>query len=178
VAGPDEEVVWPHFSSLRDYELELAVVIGSGGRDIRREDALAHVFGYTIFNDLSARDEQFAVMEGRLGPGRGKDFDKSNVFGPCIVTADEIPDPGVLEMVARVNGEEWSRGNSSMMYHRFEDVIAEASRCETIHPGEILGSGTVPTGCGVELLRFLENGDLVELEIERIGKLRTRIVVQ
>jgi 2-keto-4-pentenoate hydratase/2-oxohepta-3-ene-1,7-dioic acid hydratase in catechol pathway len=178
VAGPDEEVRWPSYSRLRDFELELAAVIGRCGRDIPHERALQHVFGYTIFNDLSARDEQFAVMEGKLGPGKGKDFDKGNVFGPCIVTSDEIPDPGVLEMCARVNGEEWSRGNSSAMHHRFEDVIAEVSRCETIHPGEILGSGTVPTGSGLEQLRFLEHGDVVELEIERIGVLRTRIVAE
>lgn len=178
VGGPDEDVVWPAYSKLRDYELELAVVIGKRGRDIRPEQALEHVFGYTLFNDLSARDEQFAVMEGKLGPGKGKDFDKGNVFGPCIVTADEIPDPGSLEMTARINGEEWSRGNTASMHHSFQDVIAAASRAETIHPGEILGSGTVPTGCGVEHLRFLEHGDVVELEAEHIGILRTRIVVE
>jgi len=178
VAGPDSDVVWPSYSQLRDYELELAAVIGRPGRDIPREAARAHIFGYTIFNDLSARDEQFAVMEGRLGPGKGKDFDGGNVFGPCIVSADEIPDPYALEMVARVNGEEWSRGSSGTMHHRFEDVIAYVSSAETLHPGEILGSGTVGSGSGFENLRFLQHGDIVELEIERIGTLRTRILAE
>lgn len=176
IAGPESEVAWPAYSKLRDYELELAVVVGRAGKDIPREAAREHIFGYTIFNDLSARDEQFLVMEGKLGPGKGKDFDGSNVFGPCIVTADEIPDPYALTMVARVNGEEWSRGTSRAMYHRFEDMIAYASRSETLHPGEILGSGTVGTGSGLESLRFLQHGDTVELEVERIGRLRVRII--
>jgi 2-keto-4-pentenoate hydratase/2-oxohepta-3-ene-1,7-dioic acid hydratase in catechol pathway len=115
-------------------------------------------------------------MAGRLGPAKGKDFDTGNVFGPWIVTADELADPYSLEMVARVNGEEWSRGNSGQMHHRFEDLIAWVSRSETLHPGEILGSGTVGTGCGLEQGRFLEAGDLVELEIEGIGVLRNRFV--
>jgi 2-keto-4-pentenoate hydratase/2-oxohepta-3-ene-1,7-dioic acid hydratase in catechol pathway len=177
VAGHDDEVLWPAYSKLRDYELEFAAVIGRPGKDIPRETALDHIFGYTIFNDLSARDEQFTVMEGRLGPGKGKDFDGGNVFGPCIVTADEIADPYSLTMTARVNGEEWSRGSSRSMRHRFEDVIAYASRSETLQAGELLCSGTVGTGSGVESLRFLEPGDIVELEIERIGLLRTRIAV-
>jgi 2-keto-4-pentenoate hydratase/2-oxohepta-3-ene-1,7-dioic acid hydratase in catechol pathway len=176
VAGPDADIVWPAYSKLRDYELELAAVIGRGGKDIPREQARGHIFGYTIFNDLSARDEQFAVMEGRLGPGKGKDFDGGNVFGPCLVTADEIPDPYALTMTARVNGDEWSRGTSAAMRHRFEDVIAYVSRSETLHAGEILGSGTVGSGSGLERLRFLQPGDAIELEIERIGRLRTRIV--
>ncbi|TAK52483.1 MAG: fumarylacetoacetate hydrolase family protein [Gammaproteobacteria bacterium] len=178
VAGTDAEIQWPAYSRLRDYELEFAAVIGSAGRDIGRDTALRHIFGYTIFNDLSARDEQFVVMDGKLGPGKGKDFDGSNVFGPCIVTADEVPDPYALTMVARVNGVEWSRGTSASMHYRFEDLIAYLSQAETLHPGEILGSGTVGSGSGFETLRFLEPGDTVELEVERIGVLRTRIATR
>lgn len=178
VCGTHADIVWPSYSSLMDYELEFACVIGKPGRDIPRERAREHIFGYTIFNDLSARDEQMRVMEGKLGPGKGKDFDNGNVFGPCLVTADEIPDPYALEMVARVNGEEWSRGNSREMYHKFEDLIAYTSRSETLHPGEILCSGTVGTGCGVEQMRFLSHGDVVELEVERIGVLRNRILAR
>jgi 2-keto-4-pentenoate hydratase/2-oxohepta-3-ene-1,7-dioic acid hydratase in catechol pathway len=115
-------------------------------------------------------------MGGQLGPAKGKDFDTGNVFGPWIVTPEELGDPYALEMVARVNGEEWSRGNSAGMHHRFEDMIAFVSRSETLHPGEILGSGTVGSGCGLEQGRFLADGDVVELEVEGIGVLRNRFV--
>jgi 2-keto-4-pentenoate hydratase/2-oxohepta-3-ene-1,7-dioic acid hydratase in catechol pathway len=115
-------------------------------------------------------------MAGGLGPAKGKDFDGANAFGPCIVTADEVGDPYDLEMIVRVNGEERSRGSSGSMHWRFEDLIAHVSRGETLHPGEILGSGTVGDGCGLEQLRFLEDGDVVEIEIGRIGVLRNRVV--
>jgi 2-keto-4-pentenoate hydratase/2-oxohepta-3-ene-1,7-dioic acid hydratase in catechol pathway len=176
VNGPDSDVVWPDYSQVMDYELELACVIGIGGRDITREQAAAHIFGFTIFNDASARDVQDVEMAGRLGPAKGKDFDTGNVLGPWIVTSDELRDPYALEMTARVNGEEWSRGSSASMYHRFEDLIAFVSRSETLHPGEILGSGTVGSGCGLEQGRFLNDGDVVELEIQGIGVLRNRFV--
>jgi 2-keto-4-pentenoate hydratase/2-oxohepta-3-ene-1,7-dioic acid hydratase in catechol pathway len=176
VVGPDADVRWPAYSQLLDYELELACVVGRPGVDITREEAAGHIFGYTIFNDVSARDTQATEMEGQLGPAKGKDFDTGNVLGPWLVTADEIGDPYDLTMVARVNGEEWSRGHSGTMHHRFEDIIAFLSRSETLHPGEILGSGTVGGGCGLELGRFLNPGDVVELEVERIGVLRNRII--
>ncbi len=176
VNGPEADVVWPSYSQVMDYELELACVIGSGGRDIESADAASHIFGFTIFNDASARDAQMIEMGGQLGPAKGKDFDTGNVLGPWIVTPDELGDPYALEMVARVNGEEWSRGNSASMHHRFEDMIAFVSRSETLHPGEILGSGTVGSGCGLEHGRFLSDGDVVELEVEGIGVLRNRFV--
>lgn len=176
VSGPDEVVEWPAYSRLMDYECELACVVGRGGRDIGPAEAGGHIFGYTIFNDFSARDAQAVEMAGGLGPAKAKDFDKANAFGPCIVTADEIGDPYDLDMIVRVNGEERSRGSSATMHWKFEDLIAHVSRSETLHPGEILGSGTVGDGCGLEHLRFLEDGDLVELEIERIGVLRNRVV--
>jgi 2-keto-4-pentenoate hydratase/2-oxohepta-3-ene-1,7-dioic acid hydratase in catechol pathway len=176
VVGPDADVCWPAYSQIMDYELELACVIGREGVDIPREEASRYIFGFTIFNDASARDAQMREMAGQLGPAKGKDFDTGNVFGPWVVTADEIGDPYNLTMVARVNGEEWSRGYSSTMHHRFEDMIAFISQSETLHPGEIIGSGTVGHGCGLELGRFLQAGDVVELEIERIGVLRNRFV--
>ena len=97
-------------------------------------------------------------------------------MGPCLVTADEIPDPYDLAMVVRVNGEEWGRGHSSEMKWTFADCIAHVSRSETIHPGEFFGSGTVGNGCGLEHMRFLSPGDVVELEVERIGILRNRVL--
>lgn len=176
VVGPDADVRWPWYARLLDYELEVACVVGKGGVDISVAEAPAHIFGFTIFNDISARDVQAKEMEGQLGPAKCKDFDTGNVFGPWIVTADELGDPYDLSMVARVNGEEWSRGQSATMHHRFEDIIAYVSRSETLHPGELLGSGTVGGGCGLELGRFLQPDDVVELEVERIGRLRNRIV--
>lgn len=176
VVGPGAEVRWPSYAQLLDYELELACVIGKRGVDIAPEEAAGHIFGFTIFNDVSARDAQATEMEGQLGPAKGKDFDTGNVLGPWLVTADEIGDPYDLTMVARVNGEEWSRGHSGTMHHRFEDIIAFVSRSETLHPGEILGSGTVGRGCGLELGRFLNPGDVIELEVDRIGVLRNRII--
>jgi 2-keto-4-pentenoate hydratase/2-oxohepta-3-ene-1,7-dioic acid hydratase in catechol pathway len=175
VCGPDQDVTWPAYSKTIDYELEFACVIGTPGRDIPKDKARAHIFGYTIFNDFSARDEQSQEMLSNLGPGKGKDFDNSNPVGPCIVTADEIPDPYALDMVVRVNGEERGRGNSREMYWKYEDCIAFVSRDETIHAGELFCSGTVGNGSGLEIGRYLEPGDVVELEVEKIGVLRNRI---
>jgi 2-keto-4-pentenoate hydratase/2-oxohepta-3-ene-1,7-dioic acid hydratase in catechol pathway len=176
VCGTGQDVAWPAYSQTIDYELEFACVIGTAGRDIPKDKARAHIFGYTIFNDLSARDEQSQEMLGNLGPGKGKDFDNSNPLGPCVVTADEIPDPYALEMIVRVNGEERGRGNSREMHWKYEDCIAFVSRSETIHPGELFCSGTVGNGSGLETGRFLDVGDVVELEVEKIGVLRNRIV--
>lgn len=177
ISGPNDDILWPSYSKIMDYELEMAAIIGKKGKDIKRECAQQHIFGYTIFNDWSARDEQSLCMEGKLGPGKGKDFDGGNTLGPCIVTADEIGDPYTLEMRAKVNGEQWSSGNTKDMYHRFEDCISDISRDQTIYPGEVLGSGTVGSGCGAELMRFLSDGDIVELEIEKIGVLKNRVLL-
>jgi 2-keto-4-pentenoate hydratase/2-oxohepta-3-ene-1,7-dioic acid hydratase in catechol pathway len=176
VAGADTTVVWPKYSKLMDFELELACVIGRAGKDIAREDALGHIFGFTIFNDFSARDAQFAEMAGRLGPAKGKDFDGGNVLGPWIVTRDEIGDPHALDMEVRVNGERWGGGNSGSMHHKFPDILAHISDSETLYAGEVIGSGTVGTGSGNEMGRYLNSGDVVELEIEKIGVLRNRVV--
>ncbi len=175
VIGPEDDVLWPGFANVLDYELEFGCFIGRPGRDIARDRAGRHIFGYSIFNDISARDAQVVEMQGQLGPAKGKDFDTGNVIGPCIVTADAI-EPYNLTMVVRVNGEERGRGNSSSMHWRFEDVIAHVSQSETLHAGEFIGSGTVGGGCGLEIERYLEPGDVVELEIEGIGVLRNRIV--
>jgi 2-keto-4-pentenoate hydratase/2-oxohepta-3-ene-1,7-dioic acid hydratase in catechol pathway len=174
--GHEADVTWPPYSELMDFELELACVIGRRGKDITPEHALDHVFGFTIFNDFSARDVQTRERPLNMGPMKGKDFDTGNVLGPWIVTVDEIGDPHALTMEARVNGERWGGGRSSQMHHTFNVIIAFISGSETLHPGEVIASGTVPTGCGLELGRFLTPDDVVELEIERIGTLRNRII--
>jgi len=184
VFGDEDEIPYPPYTKALDYELEVAAVIGKAGINIKAEDAPAHVFGYTIWNDWSARDIQRKEMAVGLGPAKGKDFASS--FGPVIVTHEALADkavgrPGVydLEMVARVNGVEFSRGNFKDMYWSFGDIIARASESVMLNPGDVIGSGTVGTGCLLELTKFqgpwLNAGDVVELEIERLGVLRNKI---
>lgn len=175
VIGADDDVIWPAYSRALDFELEFGCYIGRRAKDVPKERARDYIFGYTIFNDISARDAQALEMDGMLGPAKGKDFDTANVMGPCLVTADELPDPYNLTMIARVNGQEWGRGTTQSMHWRFEDVIAHVSRSETLYPGEFIGSGTVGNGCGLEQVRFLQRNDVVELEIEGLGCLRSRI---
>lgn len=175
VIGTDTDVIWPAKAEMLDYEMEFGFFIGKGGKDIPKEKALDHIFGYSVFNDISARDLQTIEMPGGLGPAKSKDFDTGNVIGPCIVTADEI-DPYDLDMIVRVNGEERSRGSSSTIHWKFEDLIAHVSRSESIYPGEFMASGTVGGGSGLELERYLEPGDVVELEVEGIGTIRNKIV--
>ncbi|MFJ6147138.1 fumarylacetoacetate hydrolase family protein [Streptomyces anulatus] len=176
VTGHDSDIGWPAYSSVRDYELEFACVLGRGGTDIPTADAAAHIFGYTIFNDFSARDTQLEEIATGLGLSKCKDFTDANVLGPWITTADEVGDPYRLTMTARVNGEEVSRGTTADMHHSFADMIAFASRSTRLDAGEVFGSGTVPTGCGLEHGRFLEPGDTVELEVSGLGVLRNRVV--
>lgn len=184
VFGHEDLIPYPHYTRALDFELEIAAVIGTGGKDIQPDDAPAHIFGYTIFNDWSARDVQRKEMAVGLGPAKGKDFASS--FGPVVVTHESLVDkatgrPGVydLEMVARVNGKEYSRGNLKDIHWSFGEIIARASEAVMLHPGDVIGSGTVGTGCLLELTKFqgpwLEHGDVVELEIERIGVLRNTI---
>ena len=181
VFGDEDVIPYPAYTSALDYELEIAAVIGKAGMNIKPEDVPEYIFGYTIFNDWSARDIQRKEMAVGLGPAKGKDFASS--FGPVIVTPEALTDkalgrPGVydLAMTARINGVEFSRGNFKDIYWSFGDIIARASESVMLNPGDVIGSGTVGTGCLLELTKFqgpwLNEGDLVELEIERIGVLR------
>jgi len=176
VIGHGQDTIWPSYSSFMDYELEIAVVIGKSGADIPAERAMEHVFGYTIFNDMSARDAQLKETPGQLGPTKGKDFDTGNILGPYILTADEVDHPVALDMEVRVNGERRGGGNSRDMHHSFARIISYLSMSEPLHAGEVIGSGTVGTGCGLEIGRQLAPGDVMELTVERIGTLRNRIV--
>ncbi|MGR3364791.1 MAG: fumarylacetoacetate hydrolase family protein [Maritimibacter harenae] len=176
VVGHEHDVIWPGYSNFMDFELEFGVYIGKPAKDVKKADAMDHVFGYTIFNDFTARDAQTAEMGGSLGPAKGKDFDTANPMGPCLVTADEFGDPYDKVMICRVNGEEWGRGSTATMHWSFADLIEHISASETLHSGEFLGSGTVGNGCGLEHMRFLSPGDVVELEVQGIGILRNRLV--
>jgi 2-keto-4-pentenoate hydratase/2-oxohepta-3-ene-1,7-dioic acid hydratase in catechol pathway len=170
--GHEQIVPWPDYTQRMDYELELGFVIGRPGRNLTPEEARACLFGVTIFNDFSARDIQSYEMGGMLGPAKGKDF--ATALGPWITTADEL-DVHNLTMIARVNGEEWSRGSSATIMWRVEEIIAYVSRGEGVQAGELIGSGTVGFGCGLELGRLLKPGDVVELEVSGIGILRNTL---
>jgi fumarylacetoacetate (FAA) hydrolase len=182
IYGPGADVPLPQTKAL-DYELEIACVIGRAGRDIAEEDAADYIAGYTIMNDWSARDLQREEMSVGLGPAKGKDFATS--LGPWLVTPDELAEHELgdgrynLTMVARVNGVERSRGNFRDIFYTFAQMIARASRDVTLEPGDVLGSGTVGTGCLLELTAgqgpWLEAGDLVELEISGLGVLHNRV---
>lgn len=184
IYGPGDAVPRPATSQELDYELEVAAIIGRPGRDIAPENALEHIFGFTIFNDWSARDLQRQEMKVGLGPAKGKDFASS--LGPVIVTPDELEArstgrPGVydLSMVARVNGGERSRGNWKDIHYSFGELIARASQDADLLPGDVIGSGTVGTGCLLELTKgkgpWLKVGDEVELEVENLGALGNRV---
>jgi fumarylacetoacetate (FAA) hydrolase len=184
VFGHDDTIPYPPYTNAMDYELEIAAVIGKGGINIKPEDAPKHIFGYTVFNDWSARDVQRKEMVVGLGPAKGKDF--ASAFGPVIITHEALADKATgragvydLEMVARVNGRELSRGNWKDMHWSFGDIIARASDSAMLYPGDVIGSGTVGTGCLLELTKFqgpwLNHGDVVELEVERIGILRNTV---
>ena len=175
VRGPNSIVRWPRYSEVMDYELEFGVFVGRTGADFSAAEARDAIFGFTIFNDFSARDQQMKEMPGWLGPAKGKSFDGANVIGPWIVTPDEIGDPYALRMEARVNGEVWSRGTSAGMLFSFEEMIAHMSQDETVFAGEFIGSGTVGNGCGLEHGRYLQHGDTIELDVERIGTLRNTV---
>jgi fumarylacetoacetate (FAA) hydrolase len=164
IYGPEDEIPYPEGTEELDYELEVAAVIGAEGR----------IGGFTVMNDWSARDLQREEMKVGLGPAKGKDFATS--IGPILVTPDEL-DGSSATMVARVNGEERSRGELADMHFSWEQLVAHAGRNTELRPGDILGSGTVGTGCILEHGdgRWLRPGDVVELEVEGIGVLRNRV---
>lgn len=183
IKGPEEDIRRPQNCEWMDYELEIACVIGKEGRNIKAEDAEQQIFGFFIMNDWSARDLQRQEMKVGLGPAKGKDFATS--FGPHLVTKEELEylkaGKGYdLEMVARVNGKELSKGNMKDIYYSFGEMIERASAGTTLYPGEVIGSGTVGTGCilelGTDVHRWLEPGDVVELEITGLGVLKNKII--
>jgi fumarylacetoacetate (FAA) hydrolase len=164
IYGPEAEIPYPEGTQELDYELELAGIVGAEGR----------IAGFTVMNDWSARDLQRSEMRVGLGPAKGKDFATS--LGPIVVTVDEFSGAEGT-MVARVNGEERSRGDLASMYHSWEAIRAHAARNTVLYPGDVLGSGTVGTGCILEHGdgRWLQPGDVVELEVEGIGVLRNTV---
>jgi fumarylacetoacetate (FAA) hydrolase len=183
IHGPEDNIQRPRYTRWMDFELEIACVIGKAGRNIRAEEAEDYIAGYLVLNDWSARDVQREEVKVGLGPAKGKDFATS--IGPYLVTPDELADRLVgdrydLRMTAKVNGRLVSEGNFKDIHYSFGQMIERASADCRLYPGDLIGSGTVGTGCilelGPERIPWLEPGDVVELEIERLGVLRNRIV--
>jgi fumarylacetoacetate (FAA) hydrolase len=184
IFGPDDAVPYPSASEQFDYELELAAVIGREGRNIAEADAFSYIAGFTIFNDWSCRDLQRDEMEARLGPAKGKDAASS--LGPWVVTTDELLPflrDGRLDLSCwlKVNGVKWMENNARLMYHTWGAMIERASRDSRIVPADVIGAGTVTGGSIGEAIRngyparYLEPGDVVEIEVEGIGILRNTI---
>ncbi|MFN8615045.1 MAG: fumarylacetoacetate hydrolase family protein [Vampirovibrionales bacterium] len=171
--GPDELIPWPRYTQKLDYELEFACVIGKAGVNISENNAKQYIAGYCIVNDTSARDIQRQEMLCRLGPAKAKDF--ATVLGPWLVTPDEVGDPYNLTMTATVNGEEWSRGHSGSIHWTFEQMIAHASQDEWLYPGDVIASGTVGRGCGLELDRWIQPLDRIVLSIDKLGVLENTV---
>ena len=187
VHGPADDVAISPGSRQFDYELEVAAVIGREGRDLSPEQAEDHIAGYLILCDWSARDVQFAEMEQRLGPAKGKDSATS--LGPVLVTPDELApyrkgNAFDLAMTASVNGKPYSAGNLAGVYWTFGQMISYAARGTRVVPGDIIGSGTVGTGCVLELSAlhgadkypWLQPGDEVRLEVAQLGAVAARIL--
>jgi len=171
VVGPADDVVHHAITRELDYEVELAAVIGAGGRDIARTDALKHVFGYTVINDVTARDLQKRHTQWF----KGKSLDTFCPMGPVLVTADEIPDPQALAISLRVNGQVRQQSHTSKMIFPVAQCIEVLSQAMTLLPGDIIATGT-PDGVGAATGNFLKAGDRVEAEVEGIGVLANKIV--
>ncbi len=172
IIGPEEPLLWPSYTDQLDFELELGFFTSGGGRDLTPEEARTRIAGVTIFNDVSARDIQFFEMSLTIGPSKGKDF--CTAMGPCVLTMDEV-DEWSIEMSARVNGEVWASGTTKQRQFSFAEVLAWASLDEEVYPGEFFGLGTVGGGCGLELDRWIQPGDVVELEASGVGVLRNPV---
>lgn len=173
IFGNNEVIPYPVFSEMVDYELEIGYVIGKPGRNLTPDEAWGHVFGITIFNDWSLRDVQ--KLESPIGMGAQHSKDFAYGIGPWITTTDEIGSVIGLKGQVRVNGEVWSDTQVEDFIWTPEETIAFASELNGLQPGDLIGSGTMAFGAGVELGRFVQPGDVVELELERVGTLRNPI---
>lgn len=170
VIGHDAEVPWPGFIKQMDYELELGWVFGRRGHNVRPEQARDYLFGVTIFNDFSGRDQQGDEMPIMMGPQKSKDF--AYGVGPWITTIDEFGDLGEIAMEVRVNGETWGKGTSANTLWSVEELIAYVTLADWCQPGDIIGSGTMGKGSALELGRQLNPGDVIEMEVGGVGVLR------
>jgi 2-keto-4-pentenoate hydratase/2-oxohepta-3-ene-1,7-dioic acid hydratase in catechol pathway len=172
VIGPEEPLLWPSYTEQLDFELELGFFTSGGGVNLSPDQAAGLIAGLTIFNDVSARDVQFFEMSLGIGPSKGKDF--CTAMGPCVLTMDEV-DEWAVQLSARVNGETWAAGTTADRQFSFAEVLAWASLDEPVYPGEFFAVGTVGGGCGLELDRWIQPGDVVELAASGVGVLRNPV---
>lgn len=176
-AGHGDPILWPRYTELLDFELEMGIYIGKKGINIKEEDAEDYIAGFTVYNDISARDIQKEEAVLPLGPQKGKNFENSNIMGPCLVTPDEL-DYNNLRMIVRANGEVVTDDNTKDMYHKYPRIISRISEDEYLYPGDFIGSGTSNYGTSPssKLGRWLKPGDVIEMEIEGIGTIRNEVV--
>ncbi len=172
IIGPNDTIPWPAFTRKLDFEFEIAAVVGKAGRNIAVKDSLRHIAGYLVMNDCSARDIQRNEMVCRMGPAKGKDF--ATALGPWLVTADEWPGE-IPDLTVRVNGKEWSRSKGVQPYWNFSTMLSHASQSEDVFPGDIIGSGTYFTGCGLDLARWIKPADIIELDAGPLGILKNTV---
>ncbi|MEU2282992.1 fumarylacetoacetate hydrolase family protein [Streptomyces sp. NPDC013178] len=170
--GPFDEIPWPSYSERLDYELELGIVLGRTTYEVSPDEALGHVLGLTILNDVSARDIQAQEMTGGLGPSKGKHF--ACVAGPMVVSLDELSSDR-LGMRVRVNGDVWCETTTDRMVWSVAEIVSWASQGERLAAGTLLGSGTCNGGSSIELGRALSPSDEIELTIDGLGMTRNRL---
>lgn len=177
VVGDGADVHWPAYSQVIDYELEIGMVTSRGGKNIPVAEASSHIFGYTIFNDFSARDAQYTEMQGGLGPAKGKDFDTGNAMGPWLVTADEIADPQALDLWLEVDGHRYQDGNTRTMVFGIPFLVSYLSRFMSLQPGDVISTGTPPgVGLGQKPPVYLRAGQVMRLGIAGLGEQRQQVV--
>jgi 2-keto-4-pentenoate hydratase/2-oxohepta-3-ene-1,7-dioic acid hydratase in catechol pathway len=176
VAATGDPIWIPRYTQQLDFELEMGLYIGKKGINIREEEAEQYIAGFTVFSDVSARDMQREEQGMNMGPAKGKNFEHGSIMGPCLVTLDEF-DYNNAKMIVRINGQLMAEDNSKDMYHKFPKIIARISEEEYLYPGDFIASGTCPHGTAQDTLkRWLQPGDVLDLEIEGIGRIRNEVI--
>jgi 2-keto-4-pentenoate hydratase/2-oxohepta-3-ene-1,7-dioic acid hydratase in catechol pathway len=175
VVGPADDVIAPSYADKMDFEAELAFVVSKTGRDLTEAQAKKFIGGYLIFNDVSIRSRQSEEMKTLIGPGKGKDFDTGNVLGPAVLIDPDL-DIQTLEFEVRVDGERWAGGPIGKMAWSPEYVISHLAAGQYIRAGDVIGTGTFPKGCGLELGRYPPFGSLVEIEVQPLGLIANRFM--
>ncbi|MDC0193500.1 fumarylacetoacetate hydrolase family protein [Candidatus Nitrosopelagicus sp.] len=172
LCGTNSDIICPRFVKELDYEVELAVIIGKKCKNVSEEEAMSQVFGYMVFNDVSARDIQFQDKQFT----RGKSFDTFAPCGPWIITRDEIDEPQNLRLLTNINGEQRQNSNTKNMYLKIPQIISKLSKVMTLEPGDIISTGT-PEGVALKNpdIPFLKDGDKIHMEIEKLGAIQNTI---
>jgi 2-keto-4-pentenoate hydratase/2-oxohepta-3-ene-1,7-dioic acid hydratase in catechol pathway len=175
IVGPGAELVYPPYATELDVECELVCIVGTGGKNLDNASAARAIAGYSILNDVSAREIQLIEKKAGRGASKGKDFDGGNVMGPWLVTPDEVGDVRSLRVSLHVNGEELSSAPTTGMVWDFAEMLSYLSLGQTVYPGHIISGGCYPKGSALDLGRTLNPGDFVELRVSRVGNLTCRL---